>query len=249
MGSLVPHTADRPVLTGNSFLDSLPDATRLRLAPHLRLQKLAKHQVLAEPGVPIRDVFFPINSLISTIMHMEDGDVAEVGLAGHEGLSPLPLAFGALSSLHQTVVQIPEFAQCMAAATFLEEMENDAALRRQVSRYAEYSFAAATQFAACNGLHSIEGRYARWILMANDRVGTNELSLTHEYSAQMLGVRRASVTETAHVFSELGLIAYRRGVMSVCDRDRLAAVACECYAAVNDELFRLMGYRARLPVS
>jgi hypothetical protein len=111
--------------------------------------------------------------------------------------------------------------------------------------YAAYSFAASTQFAACNRLHPIEERYARWLLMAADRVGDTGIKLTREYSAQMLGVRRASVTIVASSMSKAGLIEYGRGRISVLDLSGLEALACECYGVVNAELLRLMGYSAR----
>jgi CRP-like cAMP-binding protein len=243
----VRRSADHLAVTGNSFLDSLSAPTRATLLPLLELRKLKKAQHVAEPNEPFSHVFFPIRSVISTVTLTEEGSAVEVGLAGHEGLSPLPIAFGSLTTRHSTVVQIPDSALCMSAEHFLLEFKADGALRDRCSRYAEYSFVAATQFAACNGVHPVEERYARWILMANDRVGTAEFSLTQEYSAQMLGVRRATVTTIAADLSKRGLISYQRGRVFVTDREGLEEAACECYAAVNEELQRLMGYGARQP--
>jgi CRP-like cAMP-binding protein len=242
---LVANAPDRPVVTGNSFLDSLPAHTRVRLAPMLVKRAMSKRQILSQPDAPFTEVFFPVRSVISTLTGTVEGAAIEVGLAGHEGLSPIALAFGSRISRHTTVVQVPDSAHCMDADAFLAELDADAALKQRALLYAEYSFAAATQFTACNGLHPVEERYARWILMADDRAGTPDFSLTQEFSAQMLGVRRASVTTVARGMSEIGLISYHRGQVSVKDRAGLEEAACECYVAVNGDLQRLMGYGAR----
>lgn len=245
IGQTVPESQDRPAVTGNSFLDSLPDATRIRLGRQLVETSLKRRDILVDSNESAKDVFFPTRSMISTITETLEGLAVEVGLAGHEGLSPISLAFGNAVARNVTVVQIPGSAHTMKAAAFLAELEADAELKQRALRFAEYSFAAGTQFTACNGIHDLQERFARWILMADDRMGTEEFTLTQEYSAQMLGVRRATVTAAAQSLSKEGLIFYRRGVMSVKDRVGLEDVACECYAAVNSDLLRLMGYGAR----
>jgi CRP-like cAMP-binding protein len=228
--------------TGNMFLDSLTAPGRAKLSALLVEKKVAHAEVLSEPGELFKAVYFPIRSVISTVTVTVEGAAVEVGLAGNEGLSPLPVAFGSRRSRHGTVVQIPDSALCMGADEFLAAVKDDQELRERCSRLAEYTFAAASQFAACNGVHPVEERYARWILMAHDRVGLPEFSLTQEYSAQMLGVRRATVTNIALGLSKTGLITYRRGRIVITDRDGLEDAACECYAAVNGDLWRLMGY-------
>lgn len=245
IGRPVAKAPDPRAFTGNSFLDSLPASTRAKLLPLLTLGPLKKGHVLAQPGMPIDTVYFPVRSVISTLTRMMDGGAVEVGLAGHEGMSALPVAFGSRSSPHVTVVQISDSAYCMEAQPFVTMMKDDPDLRDRAFAYAEYSFSAATQFAACNRLHPIEERYARWMLMAGDRVGADDFALTQEYAAQMLGVRRAGVTVVAGIFNEAGLVAYTRGRVRVLDRAGLAEVACECYGVVNAELQRLMGYGAR----
>jgi hypothetical protein len=149
---------DHPPITGNSFLDTLPVKTRSRLHPHLALQTLSKGQVLAEPGIPANTVYFPVHSMISTVTQTLEGNAVEVGLTGHEGLGPVTIAFDSLVSRHLTVVQVPDSGYAIRADAFLAELAADAELRRQAFRYAEYCFAAATQFTACNGLHSLEER-------------------------------------------------------------------------------------------
>lgn len=231
--------------TGNSFLDSLESRTRATLLPMLSLEQLKKGRILAEPDVPIEEVHFPIRSVISTLTRMLDGAAVEVGLAGNEGMSSLPLAFGSRTSPHVTVVQVPDSAYSMDARRFVALMKDDPHLRDRALAYAEYCFSASTQFAACNRLHPIEERYARWMLMADDRVGADDFALTHEYAAQMLGVRRSGVTIVAGKLGAAGLVAHSRGRVRVLDRAGLANAACECYGVVNAELRRLMGYGAR----
>jgi len=224
----------------------MPQACRREtLTPTLVRSSLRQGQILAQAGTLIEEIHFPIRSLISTVARLKDGGGIEVGLAGHEGMSALSIAYGSRMSPHVTVVQIEDSAYCMSAQLFIDRMRVDRDLRERAFAYAEYSFNAATQFVACNSLHPIEERFARWILMATDRVVSDELGLTHEYSAQMLGVRRASVTVAAGLLGKAGLIAFRRGHILVLDRPALEAAACECYAVVNAELRRLMGYDIR----
>jgi CRP-like cAMP-binding protein len=242
IGRAMPNHHDGRAVTGNLFLDSLPSQSQAKLIPALTLGPLKKGQVLAEPGVQIDEIFFPVRSVISTVTRMLDGGAIEVGLAGREGMSALSIAYGSRISPHLTVVQIADSAYFMGAGPFLDQLHDDARLMKRVMAFAEYSFVAATQFAACNRLHPIEERYARWILMADDRVGNDEFLLTQEYSAQMLGVRRAGVTVVAGAMGKAGLITYRRGHVSLLDREGLERASCECYRLVNSELYRLMGY-------
>ena len=235
----------RLAVTGNSFLDSLPATSGTSLLPLLSKVSLKKGRVLAHPDTLVEEVFFPVNSLISTLTTMAGGSAVEVGLAGHEGLSALCLAFGSRQSPHTTVVQIADSAYCMSAEAFLRHLAGDDYLQRRMLSYTEYSFNAATQFVACNGLHPVHERYARWMLMAADRTGTSTFALTQEYAAQMLGVRRATVTHVAGVLSSAGLIEHGRGRIEILDREGLEEYACECYATVNAELERAMGYGAR----
>jgi CRP-like cAMP-binding protein len=186
-----------------------------------------------------------VRSVISTVTRMADGGGVEVGLAGHEGMSALSVVFGSRISPHVTITQIADSAYRLSADVFLQLFKNDAPLRERALAYAEYSFIAAAQFAACNRLHAIDQRYARWLLMADDRVGNGEFVLTQEFSAQMLGVRRPGVTIVAGEMSAAGLISYRRGHIAVLDKPGLEAAACECYGVVNAELRRLMGYGVR----
>lgn len=201
--------------------------------------------MFGSPGVEVAEVVFPVHCLLSTVLHTLNGSAVEVGLSGHEGFSPLPLAYGEMASPHSTVVQIPGPGYSMSARTFLAAVADDAELQERVRPFAAYSFISATQFAMCNGSHDVDGRFARWILMAAHRVGASKFHLTQEYAAQMLSVRRASVTVSALALSGAGLISYSRGTMSVLDRTGLEKCACECYGSVNASLQQLLGYGAR----
>lgn len=235
----------RVVPTGNLLLDACPAPTVARLLPLLSRRQVAKGEVLASPHVPVEAVYFPLRSVISTVTQMDGGEAIEVGLAGREGMSALSMAFSSRMSAHTTVVQIADSAYCISAEDYLRVLHDDLGLRDVMRSYAEYSFGAATQFAACNRLHPIVERYARWLLMADDRMAGDDFTLTQENSAQMLGVRRAGVTVVAGQMSEAGIISYRRGRVTIHDRERLEEVACECYDAVNRELRRCMGYDIR----
>jgi CRP-like cAMP-binding protein len=237
------------LLTGNSFVDSLRDETRTRLRSMLRPSMLTKGQVLAERGQDNADVWFPVHSTISDVMRLVDGVAAEVGIAGHEGLSAFSVAFGSLTTINTKVVQTGGGAFCLEAEHFAELLQIDPHLRDRLLAYLQYAYLAAMQLAACNGHHLLSQRYARSLLMASDRLGSNDLKLTHEDSAQILSVRRAGVTQAAAAMSKSGLIRYRHGSLTVLDRERLESSSCECYAAVNAELYRCMGYGARKSLS
>ena len=194
----------RTRVTGNFFLDSLPLEVGERFAPALVLVTLKRGQVLGRPNERTNFLYFPLKSVISTITQMADGLAVEVGLAGHEGIGGLSYAFGSRTSLHTTIVQIADSALRLDADTFEDAVNTERELRERVLAYAHYVFTAAAQFAACNRLHPVEERYARWLLMAEDRVQGPELTLTQEFMAQMLGVRRAGVTVVAGKMSEAG---------------------------------------------
>jgi CRP-like cAMP-binding protein len=236
------------LLTGNSFVDSLHDDTRARLHSMLRPTMLTKGQVLAERGQNNTDVWFPVRSTIADVMRLADGVAVEVGIAGHEGMSAPSVAFGSLATINTKIVQAGGAAFCLGAEEFAELLQIDPHLRDRLLAYLQYAYFAAMQLAACNRHHLLSPRYARSLLMAGDRLGSKDLKLTHEDSAQILDVRRAGVTEAAAAMSKSGLIRYHRGSLTVLDRERLESSSCECYAAINAELYRCMGYGARKPL-
>jgi CRP-like cAMP-binding protein len=220
----------------------LAPATLARLQPQLERVQLRGGEIVAPPNVPITHVFFPIGSVISTITRMSDGTAVEAALTGREGMVGHWLALHQLSTMQESVVQIADSAWRMSAAQFLIELRADSSLNDALLRYTHAGIIIAGQFIACNRLHEIQERYARWLLMAHDRVESDHFYLTQEYAGQMLGVRRVSVTLVAGEFARAGLISYRRGDVSILNRAGLEDIACECYDAVNDTMQQLQGY-------
>ena len=176
---------------------------------------------------------------------MRNGSVVDLTLVGREGFYGLPVALGDETSADDAVVQLPYSMYRIRSADFQRALRGDEALMARVLLYAQTSLVALSQFSACNRLHSINERCARWLLMAHDRVAGNDLLLTHEYLATMLGVRRPGVTVAAAALEKAGLIVYHRGRIVVRDRPGLEGAACECYAIVNDACRRILGYDVR----
>ena len=173
------------------------------------------------------------------------GEGVEVGLTGREGVVGGWLAFPDVRTGHDFIVQIAGSGLVMDAAAFAAQLQDDPELSTAVLRWMQAGMSAMAQFTGCNRLHPVNERYARWLLMAHDRVLGDNFHLTQEYASQMLGVRRASVTLVAGELSGAGLISYHRGDVRIVDREGLEDAACECYRAVNDEALRLLGYDVR----
>jgi CRP-like cAMP-binding protein len=221
----------------NRMLLALPPDEFARLLPHLESVSLTAAQVLAEPNQMLSHAYFPESCVVSYVRRMRDGATAEVGTVGDEGVVGLPLYFGAGSGLSLTVVQVPGIARRVPAETFIALVAALPGLERAMRQYAHAYITRVSQTAACNRLHPLEQRCAQWLLLTHDRVaGASTFSLTHEFLAHMLGVRRAGVTEAAGVLQRQGLIAYSRGRMTVLNRAGLEAAACECYGAVRNHL-------------
>jgi len=234
-----------PTRTGNFFLDALTNGSRTRLLPHLENVAMNNGDPVGESGKPIASLSFPLDALLSTVATMRDGAMVEVTVTGREGFYGLPAVFGDDQSLNEAMVQSSGAVLRMRSERFIEMLRDDPELNARTLRYAQSVFVAISQFAACNRLHPVNERCARWLLMAHDRVVGDEMLLTHEYLAKMLGVRRPAVTLAAASLERDGLIEYGRGRIVVLDRFRLQAAACECYAVINDECTRLLGYDVR----
>lgn len=235
----------RPGATGNLFLDALPAASSAFLIPKLDRVSLPRGTPIASAGKPIEYVVFPVASVISTVMTMRDGSGVEVSLVGRDGFYGLHVALGDERSADDAMVQLPDSGFRIRSADFREALRRDEQLTARVLRYAQCTLVAFAQLSACNRLHPVNERCARWLLMAHDRVDGDELALTHEYLATMLGVRRPAVSVAAAALDEAGLIAYHRGRIVVHNRRGLEAAACECYATVNGACRRILGYDAR----
>ena len=202
---------------------------------------LALGQVIANAGEPFRHVYFPETAVFSVISRMADGAAVEVGTVGNEGMAGVAVFLGADASANETVAQIPGAAGRVESARFAEGAATRPGLRRLLSRYTEAYLTQVAQTAACNRLHGIEARCARWLLMTQDRVGeAARFPLTQEYLAIMLGVRRGGVSLAAGALRAAGLIRYSRGAIRVVDRAGLEKAACECYGIVRRHFDRLL---------
>ena len=233
--------AKSPQLNGNALLDRLPDDIRGRLLKRMQRIRVGPKGTLYEPHGRIDYAYFPLDCVISAVTVMQDGRAIEVATIGKEGAVGLPTFLGADSSPHRVFAQIAGETLRIDAKALKEETERDKSLRELLARYTVAFLAQVSQSVACNGLHPIEKRCCRWLLLTHDRVGTDELPLTHEFLAIMLGVRRASVGEVLQSLEKRKLIRNSRGSITILDRKRLEAKSCECYSNVNEEYRRQLG--------
>jgi CRP-like cAMP-binding protein len=225
----------------NRLIAKLPAEERERLATALDVVSLTVKQPIAEPRQPFSHVYFPLSGLISLVIELQDGDVVEVGTVGNEGMVGVPVLLGADESPTRVFAQIAGESARMKAGAFVEHLKSSPALAQLLQRYAQVMMNQISQTAACNHAHAIEQRMARWLLMTHDRIGENEFPLTQEFLAQMLGVRRPSVTVVAGMLQQAGFIRYSRGRMTIVNREALEAASCECYRIVRQETERLLG--------
>ncbi len=227
--------------TGNRLLDALPEGELKRLGPDLEAITLGVKEVLIEPDRPIQHVWFPVDSVCSVVATMADGQVVEVGTIGNEGMVGLPLFLGRDTVPLGTFCQVPGEAVKMRSEVLRAEVKPGDKLHGLLQRFTEARFVFAAQSSACNRLHSVQQRASRWLLHTHDRVGSNEFLLTQEFLAEMLGVRRASVSEVAGDLQRGGFISYSRGRIAVLDRAGLEERSCECYGIIRKEFDRLPG--------
>jgi CRP-like cAMP-binding protein len=225
----------------NRILAALPAEEFERLRHHLTTVTLDLKEPFWEPDQPIEYVHFPIDLVASVLAVTEEGSSVEVGTIGNEGLVGLPVFLGAPSSPGRSVTQIAGRADRMDAATFRREARREGALRDLLQRYTLAFMTQVSQSTACNRAHRAEQRLARWILVLRDRTGQKEFPMTQEFMAQMLGVRRATVSEIAGQLQDEALISYRRGIIILTDEAALERRACECYHIVRREFERLLG--------
>jgi CRP-like cAMP-binding protein len=217
----------------NSLLDSLPADEASRVLAELELVALEPRQVLCEQGQVIGDVYFPITGMISLLRTMNDRTVVESGAVGYEGMLGLPVFLGAGISDSLCRVQVRGEAWRVSSEGFLRLITANHGLSGAVGLYTAATLAAALQLAACNLLHPLSQRCSRTLLAIHDHVAEDDLLVTHEQLAQMLGVRRAGVTATLGVFQARQILTSRRGVITILDRQRLEAEACECGAVIR----------------
>jgi CRP-like cAMP-binding protein len=230
---------------GNRLLDWLPGDERDRLHPHLELVHLQSNQTVHEPGEFAEHAFFPVSGLISLVAMMEDGTSIEVGMIGAEGMFSASALLGDDYPAQRAMVQLPGQALQMPIHLLRQAWQANANWHAFLLRYVQVTLNVATQAAACNRLHLLERRFARWLLAAHDRARMNTFPLTQEFVAMMLGVRRPGVTVAAQSLQADGIITYNHGTMTIVDRKGLEAVACECYRTLLEETKRLLGEQPR----
>jgi len=225
----------------NWLLRALPPDEHDVLSPHLERVPLDVGRVVCEVHVPIEHVYFPETGIISSLSVMADGSAVETATIGPEGMSGIAIFHGVDEIPEHVFVQVPGEGYRVASGVFRELLPSLPALTAVLHRYAAALMTLIGQNSGCNRKHSVLQRCARWLLMTHDRAGGEGFELTHHILSQMLGVRRASVTEAALALSEAGAIEYRRGYVTVLDRSALERASCECYAIIHSTFDRLLG--------
>ena len=226
----------------NHLLAALPAEEFARLVPDLEWVPMPLGQVLSEPGTQMRYVYFPTTAIVSLLYVMEDGASAEIAVVGNEGNVGVSLFMGGETTTSRAVVQSAGHAYRLKAQLLKNAFLHAGPMQRLLLRYTQALLTQMAQTAVCNRHHSVDQQLCRWLLLSLDRLESNELTMTQELIANMLGVRREGVTEAAGKLQEAGLIRYSRGKITVMDRPGLEARVCECYAVVKKEFDRLLPY-------
>ncbi|MEH6446672.1 MAG: Crp/Fnr family transcriptional regulator [Oceanospirillaceae bacterium] len=226
----------------NALLKALPEATKKSLFPQLKIIKLPLGKVIYEAGQNLENVYFPIDSIVSLLNVLEDGASAEISVVGNEGLVGIAVFMGGESTINRAIVQSAGRAYKLSASVLFDEFNDNQSLRELLLRYTQALMAQMAQTAICNRHHSIDQQLCRWLLLSLDRLASNNLTMTQELIANMLGVRREGVTEAAGKLQSLGVINYKRGHITVTNRQKLETLCCECYAVVKTETDRLETY-------
>ena len=224
----------------NQLLDVLPAEDYERLLPNLERVPLELGWALYESGGHIGYVYFPTSSIVSLLYVMEDGSSAEIAVTGSEGAVGIALFMGGESTTSRAVVQSAGYAFRLRSGVMKSEFNKGGALQHVLLRYTQALLTQMAQTAVCNRHHSVEQQLCRWLLLSLDRLPSNELTMTQELIANMLGVRREGVTEAAGRLQAAGMIHYSRGKITVLDRPQLEEHVCECYAVVKREYDRLL---------
>ena len=224
----------------NRLLAALPDAEWARWLPQLEPVEMPLGKVLYESGSKLTHVYFPTTSIVSLLYVMEDGASAEIAVVGHEGIVGISLFMGGETTPSRAVVQSAGLAFRLKANVMMQEFNRAGPVLHLLLRYTQALITQMAQTAVCNRHHSLDQQLCRWLLLSLDRLHSNEIVMTQELIANMLGVRREGVTEAAGNLQQAGLIRYRRGHITVLDRARLEQRTCECYAVVRREYDRLL---------
>jgi CRP-like cAMP-binding protein len=227
--------------SSNHLLGAMSDAEAASLEPWLERVDLPRGYVIARPGGSIEHAYFPISGMVSIVALMADGLGAEVATVGNEGMIGLPIFLGADSSPFHLMAQLDGESLRIPAARLEEVLVDGTRLRALLRTYSQAFFVQTAQNAACNGLHTVSERGARWLLATHDRAQADAFYLTQDFLAFMLGVARQSVGIAVADLQERGMVAYHRGHMQILDRALLEAASCECYGIVRAEFTRLLG--------
>lgn len=227
-------------LEDNRLLASLDVDDLDRIAQQLEVDEYVSGKVLYEPNQVGRYVYFPLTCVVSIVNTVESGSSAEVGTVGNEGMAGLAVFLEGEATPNRTLVQVAGRMARLRVEDFRKLVDSSPRLRTFMNRYTLAFLAQVSQTVACNRSHNIDERCARWLLMTHDRVATDTFSLTHEFLAFMLGVRRAGVTVAAGILQKAGLITYKRGRITIVDREKLEEAACDCYQLVRQEFDRLL---------
>ncbi len=224
----------------NHLLDALLNAEYDRLFPNLELVEMPLGKVLYESGGRLQHVYFPTTSIVSLLYVMEDGASAEIAVVGNEGILGISLFMGGETTPSRAVVQSAGYGYRLKAQLLMQEFNRAGPVMRLLLRYTQALITQMAQTAVCNRHHTVEQQLCRWLLLSLDRLSSDELTMTQELIANMLGVRREGVTEAAGKLQRVGLIDYTRGHIKVLDRPGLEARVCECYQVVKREFDRLL---------
>ncbi len=228
-------------IPNNGLLRALRPVDYALLSPHLERITLERGTVLFQPGEDVRNVYFPCDgAMLSLVVVMENGVTAETAAVGREGALGGIVSQGFVPAFTRAVAQLPGRALRLDAAQLAWAKAHSATLSNLFARYADCLIAQVLQSVACNALHPIEQRAARWLLSTHDRVGNDDLPLTQEFLAEMLGVQRTYVTKVASALQNAGFIRYHRGVVTIVDRPGLEKASCECYGAVREHFDRVL---------
>ncbi len=224
----------------NHLLTALPTAEFNRIAPHLELVAMPLGEVLYESSGQLQHLYFPTTAIVSMHYVMENGASSEIAGVGNEGVLGISLFMGGNTTPSRAVVYTGGYGYRLKARWLMQEFNRADVMQRLLLRYAQALMTQISQTAVCNRHHSVEQQLCRWLLLTLDRLPSNELVMTQELIASMLGVRREGITEAAGRLQRAGFISYRRGHISVLDRSGLESRVCECYAVVKKEHHRLL---------
>ena len=225
--------------SASGFLDSLSADDFEAIRPNLRTVELSQERLLIEAGDAIEHVYLPHSGVVSHVVELETGDRVEVGMIGRDGVLGGLAALGEAVALTSAVVLLPGAASVIDVDQLRAAADRSKTLRTTLARHGQALVAQARQTAACNAVHAVEARLARWLLRVRDLVGSDQFTLTQELMAQMIGARRNSVSFVAHMLQQANYISYSRGHVNILDLEGLAKTACECYAALRSHTERL----------